>query len=544
MQHIPFFFATFALMNFSDKHHISHSILLFLLAALPFWLLDSQAVWLGDDFGYFFADSSLHNGDGDLITSIPQILRTQALHWSNCNGRFIVHSLVMFFTAICGPAIFSFCNALMFGCLFILFCRLVLPRKIPSLLRAIVLIILLWLCIPVPGVTMLSLVAYSINYLWTSVAILFFILIWERTTKKSIATIIACSLYALFSAALQESFSLPLSAALLIWWIVNRKTADNLRISLIICFWIGTALVFFAPGNLSHAAQGGGFSLQALIDKNYALASDLMFSSINVLAILLVICAVCIPQRCAGFFRRNILLLAAIIFALLLAAVSYTAVRQLFAPSIFSAILLARLLFSFFPFAGTSLSSRILIFGLSLIYAGCIAGAYIVRMYPVKIMNSLIDRTRAGATVLVIPPDSNPESRFFYFLFERYNDDPSCNKHLKLLFDGYTKRGLSRLYHPSHKKTAVNTILPASKEQIIHALENGDTTYSDLSIRTTHLSPCWSLAKFPARPDKKNKYTVSSPDGHLGYERFLVDSTYYYVFPGNIKTLTLKPRSK
>lgn len=519
-------------------------LFLFLLAAIPFWLLDTQAVWLGDDFGYFFADSSLHSGDGARITSIGQIPAAQAAHWMSCNGRYIIHSIVMWFVAIGGLQSFAVCNAVMFGLLFVCFYRLVLPGRETSLTKGIILLLLLWMCIPKPGITMLSLAAYAVNYLWTAAAILLFLLLWrDLGTACSAIRKYLTIFFALFAALLQESYSIPVSAGLLVYWWIHRRDITESQVAAILCFWLGSIMVFFAPGNLSHAEQGGGFAVQALIDKNRALASDILFSSINLLALILVGLIITIPNRCGEFFRRNSLLLTAVLASLLLATVSYTAVRQLFAPSIFSAILLGRLLFSFGSPNFSGFSRKMLAVGLYIIYGGLMWGAYIIRQYPEFAMKDIISQAKAGETMIIVPENPHPESELFNTIFDRYNDDPTIDRELKLSFDKYSKQGLSRIYHPSHSNSAIHTILPASPTKIVEAALKADTTYSDFKISTTPLSEYYNVAKFPTDSNGKMKYRFAgSPEGNLRYEKIRVDTTMYFVFPAEIRTIKLAQR--
>ncbi len=523
-----------------QKTTVAH-LVLFFISAISFWILDTQAISIGDDLGYFFSDSSIHIADGKQISNPIEIFSTQANHWNNCNGRFIIHTIVMFFLNFIGYKWFAVCNSIFFGLLCILTHKLILPEKKPTIISSFIVLLLLWLCIPRPGITMLSLAAYSINYLWTSVAILYFFILWEQLKGKStdkFKYFIPC--YALFAAALQESFSIPVSAALLFVWCINGRKISNIKIATILCFFIGTAIVFLAPGNISHAEQGGAFTISGLIAKNSALAKDLMFSSINLLAIVLIIIAVCIPSQCAVFFKRNTILLVSIITAILLATLSYTAIRQLFAPSIFSAILLGRIFFSYKPKGINNIERSIFTSGLALIYTGMIAGAYIIRQFPVMAMESIISQIKNGNSVISIPENKTEESALFNFLFSRFNDDPTVNADLKLMFDHYTKQGLGRLYSPRKSSNSVNTFLPAPKEKILSLTSNLDTTYSDKTINTVPLNKYYNIAIIPTDTSGKPKYKLASPDGHLVFERIKTNDSIIYIFPHNIKILKLK----
>ncbi|MCM1290625.1 MAG: DUF6056 family protein [Prevotella sp.] len=514
----------------------------FAIAVLSFCLLDIQSIWLGDDYGYYFTDSSIHKGDGTLITNPAQIFSTQMQHWMNCNGRFIIHSIVSFFVSIAGHTAYVICNSLMFGICFILFYKLVLPGRKMEVLPGLFMLILLWLIIPRPGITMLSLASYSINYLWTGVAILSLIKFFENLSYKNKyprSCQFWCPVAALLIGALQESYSLPLSAAFLVMLCINYKKYSTIQFATIICFWVGTAIVSFAPGNVSHAEMGGGLSVTSLVAKNTALAKDVMFSPINLLAIILIVISLTAKERFSGFFKNNLLLLTAILMSLLLATVSYTAIRQLFAPSLFAAILIGKILFSI-PLPEFNLSiKRLIEIGLGICYTGLIAGAFIIREYPVKVMDSVIFQVQSGKSIITIPNNNNEESELFNFLFNRYNDDPTTGQDIKLLFDHYTKQGLGRIYSPHHSKTAVNTFLPIQSDSIYSLLSKSDTTYSDGEITTKQITKYYRGAIIPAKDNGKPIYKVSTRDGKFTYERFYRNGNLYYIFPNYITTLTI-----
>ena len=99
----------------------------FAFAVITFWLLDRYSISVGDDLGYMFSDSSLHKGDGKLITSIDECFATQVKHYVSTNGRFLVHVTTHFFTAIAGLDIFRIVNSIMFGLLWLSIVKYVAP---------------------------------------------------------------------------------------------------------------------------------------------------------------------------------------------------------------------------------------------------------------------------------------------------------------------------------------------------------------------------------------------------------------------------------
>ncbi|MBO4964670.1 MAG: hypothetical protein J6C81_00195 [Muribaculaceae bacterium] len=515
------------------------SIFVFFFTAISFWMLDMQAVWCGDDFGYMFSDTRLHAYDGERVTNIGQIFSTQANHWMNCNGRFIVHSIVMFFVAIAGKTWFAVFNSLVFGVLVILFQSLVVPRPARNLGTGIASALILWIAIPKPGLTMLSLAAYSVNYLWTGTAILLFFLLWKKLDEASLSqrTFALIAAASLLIGALQESFSAPVSVGLLVWWIVNYKSITRRQKIVIILFWIGTLFVFFAPGNLYHASQGGGLAGNAIAAKSAAFAKDILFSPVNLLALVIIGFFIIDRNRCAAFCRDNLIIITSVIAAIALCLVSYTAVRQLTAPSLLSALLLCRLFIS--NDVVKFINSTIVTVGLIIIYSGMSAGAANIRQYPARVMQSIETQIKNGNSYICFPKNKNTESKFFLLLFDRFNDDPTTNRDIKLLFDGYSKQGFSRLYSPKGELNKVTTFLPLPVNEL-KAVATQSRIKGNLLYPAT-INDSYAVAKIPLNENGDPKYSFKRTDGvKLPFERYFSRDYLYLVVPADATPLAIK----
>lgn len=511
-------------------------MLLFIVSVGSFYVLDLQGLWMGDDLGYMFTDTSLHKGDGAILTSPSEIITTQASHWMNCNGRFIVHTLVQLFVGFLGKDIFCAVNALMFGMLVLLTCRLALPVGRFGFGSGLSVAVILWLCLPRPGVTMLSLVSYSVNYLWTAVIILFFLLFWRAVEEHRVKRngIIWACIYAFFAASWQESFSVPVSAGLIAWWCVAGHKATGREISVIICFLIGTILISLAPGNFHHALQGGGIAPQALLAKVTALGKDLLISPLMFLALAIIVWTIGKPEKCRQYCERNVTLLTAVLAAAILATFSYTAIRQLFAPFLFAAILIIKM------FVGhkfvSLLNSAIGVIVAVAAYSVITIGAYQIRRYPQEISRSLLHQATAGNSVLYIPENDNPPTPVFNWFFDRYNDDPVNGRDLHLVFDHYTKQGLSRLYSPGYDADHITTIIPVSQKTLEQAAAKG-------KVRNTAIYPAPLTKNYDCfrlySPGNESNVRVRSPKGkRFSYERIYSDDYIYYVVPAGMQKLT------
>ena len=323
----------------------------FLFAVVTFVLLGQYSISLGDDLGYMFADSALHKGDGDMITNLRDCITTQANHYFSTNGRFLVHTATHYFLAVAGMAKYNVANAIMFGLLFLLTVKFIIPQRQQRGWYVYVLsLFLLLTCVPAPGAVMLSLVAFAVNYMWTAVAYLAFLLMLKKSTTKATTFKQSPGLYiwscvgAIVVGSLQESYALPMSATLFIMAMFNLKKINSFTWTLIGGFFAGCGICVFAPGNWCHAAQGGGFTFDSIMRKSEALFEAVSVSAIALLALLLLIFTVVNRKKMKQIVAENAFFLIAIVVSLLLAVFTFTSERQLFCPSIFSIIVLGRII--------------------------------------------------------------------------------------------------------------------------------------------------------------------------------------------------------
>ncbi len=441
------------------------------LIIATFFVLNCFSIHTGDDLGYMFADTTHHSGDGVRVTSLAQCFSTQCHHYVTTNGRFLVHVLVMALLNLVPISLYRLLNAFMFGVLWLLTCRLVAPSKRSFSLYAVAWFLLL-VAIPQPGLVLLTLVSYSVNYMWVGVAVVAFLLALQR--KVSSKWFI---LYAAFVGSLQESFSLPLCAALFLGAILKR-----VPIPVVCAFIVGTAVEVFAPGNMAHAAQGGGFSLAALSHKLTALGADLCYSIIAPAALAALVWLCLQRKKAILFLNENIILVTAIIAALLLAMLTFTSPRQLTAPTLFTIILLLKLLPDNKYLATASVVATVAVMTIMGIYKYQIKSRY----------DSLIDCVRSGYTV-VFPKGETPCSANNTFT-RAFIPDPLCNRGLVAIGDKYTKQGLSRL----RGEKSIKTILPYSPQHIANLSTNCHITDcgDSLVVTTSSVAP-FAVAAVP-----------------------------------------------
>lgn len=437
----------------------------FAVIAATFFSLDCLSLHTGDDLGYMFADSAHHAGDGERVTGLWQCFTTQNSHYMTTNGRYAVHVVVMIMLNLVPLWLFRALNALMFALLWLGMLRLVAPTRPSQLMCAAVWGALL-IFLPLPGMLLFTLVAYAVNYLWTACAVVWLI-VWLRragTLSRNAAAVLLASCFV--TGTLQESFSIPVSMALFVASVMRR-----LPWKYTVAFIAGTAVVVFAPGNMAHAAQGGGMASAALAHKLTALGRVLTLSVIPL--------AVCMVNR------RNLPWIAAIALSLLFACFTFTSPRQLTCPTVLTLMLLLKWLDK----ATERIRNRRTI-KLTTVAIVAVTGAFMallaVLRLPVynrwqSVLHNLdkntaltwpdrekgvsADGTHKGVEVFPEGYDyvyADPKS-VKAALLRAVDPDPLLNRGLVGIGDRYTIRGLDRLRRYEHPDApALTGILPVA----------------------------------------------------------------------------------
>lgn len=531
-------------------------IVWFAFAVITFWLLDRYSISVGDDLGYMFSDSALHKGDGKLIATIGECFTTQAKHYVSTNGRFLVHATTHFFTAIAGLDIFRIANSIMFGLLWLLIVRFITPwQRIKNMFPLLLSLFMLWVGVPDAGTTMLSLVAFAVNYMWTAVAYLAFILLlkWSATThrpfRQNVVAYLFCGITAIAIGSLQESYSLPISAALFILSVFNLKKIKPLSLTMIVGFFVGCGIGVFAPGNLRHAAQGGGFSFDSILRKCEALSHEVLLSAIILLILILAILAIINVRQSMRIIHQNAFFLIAIAVSLLFAVFTFTSSRQLFCPSIFSIIVIGRIIMQW--------AKKVIFRSSATITMGLILLAILVAAYPLR-HNSYsiyekVLRQLGGSKKLIVAnaahSNYNTDCDAVRLLAERYAPDPLENKTLHLLFDGYTKRGLSRMGWENQKSTNIANFIPYPASVIeghfaphsVNIPIKNTYRFKALSVALDDRFKSVRLEKTTKDASKYMPFESEKDKSAIAFEKFIYKDYIYFVLPHNAPdTVVLK----
>lgn len=506
----------------------------FVLIAVLFFAVDCMSLHTGDDLGYLFADSAHHAGDGERVVSLAQCFTTQASHYMTTNGRYLVHVVVMAMLNLVPRWVYRAVNALMFATLWALMVRLVgTTRRNRPAVGALTFAGLL-VCIPQPAVVLFTLVSYAVNYLWVAVAYAALLLAirnkWKmqngecRMNGKGSAWLLVATFLV---GTLQESFAIPACAAFVTASMLRRLPW---RVTLMLI--AGTAICAFAPGNLAHAAQGGGADPDAIAHKVTALLADMPYLAIGWGTIALVGTLAIRPRQTVAFIRRHLPAFAAIAAAITVAAVTYTSPRQLTCPSF---IVLYLILCAAVPvlcpgedragekghsdrsFLRRERAVTIIATALAIVFLGTIA---VLRIPAYMAWHSATDRLNADTRLTwpdaqtgIVADISDVKEKFTetnIYLARAIAPDPLLNCGIVTIGDPYTIHGLQRL-----GASSLTGILPAHPS-LLKNTSPSLTNDSGPTLPTKNLGPLVITAGD----------TVSSP---RPLQAFTLDSIRYTV---------------
>lgn len=221
--------------------------------------IDGYGLW---GMGY---ELGPHNANLDQpIESFGDVWESQKNHYLEDNGRLPVHVIVQCFCGIFGKKAFDIVNCAMFAILIVLLAQLTMSGstdlRICGIMErlgwsAFVPITVAMLLLSEPKVWYNG-VAHSVNYLWSTVACLGAITLSNKNYKdwSTIIKIFLLPLYVLAGWS-HECLSLGVAAGFLYKLCADRHKMSKWQVAYIVAFWIGCALLVFAPSNFARMAE-------------------------------------------------------------------------------------------------------------------------------------------------------------------------------------------------------------------------------------------------------------------------------------------------
>lgn len=239
--------------KFIDKNQIKIMLLLIFISMLA---LNFLTPLLADDYSYGL------NLANKKLTGIVDITNYQIWHYFNWGGRTVAHTFAQTFLMF-PKAIFNIINSLMYtGLVYLIYLHGQLNRKENKKKAYLILLIhlILWFIIPVFGQSFIWLIG-SCNYLWTTVIVLYFLLLFRKNEHESKwYKVITMFLIGLLAGWTNENTSVGLIVILLSTLIIDKITTKkwNLtktKVAGIIGSLIGFILMICAPGNYVRNAE-------------------------------------------------------------------------------------------------------------------------------------------------------------------------------------------------------------------------------------------------------------------------------------------------
>jgi len=320
---------------------------------LAFYVQDRYAIYSVDDWIYAFeVNENAHNyqsvaednTDRQMIRSFHHAVLSQTQDYFKTNGRFIVHTLVQYFCGTKTMQQFVIVNSIIFA-LFTLLLIKVINRKI-GIYSLLFLLSSIWILLPHKGLTFMGNITCSINYLWTSVATLLFILLFETLINKSkfsLSLFILFILYSFVSGSLQESFSIGIAGMLVLFLIIKNKTINYQQRTVSIAYIIGTCICILSPANFRRFDDIGGMGFH--FNSILGLVSSPVF-------LLFIICMIILAHKnklLESIYNNFIIIIPIIINVIFSIFIAYNGRHQLTAINVFSMVFIMRMWMDYLP---------------------------------------------------------------------------------------------------------------------------------------------------------------------------------------------------
>ncbi len=337
-----------------NKRHFGYNgIIMMAIVAVAFGVLNFLTPQYHDDFVYkFMFEGGSVNYDHP-VRSIGDIVASQVEHYHSVNGRSIVHFLVQLFTGLLGKTIFNLFNVIVF-CAFIF----LLKKQSTGSTRqegdakfcvSTLVILVLVLLMPRFKDTFLWMTG-SINYLWSAMAALGLLLIYEKRRERAMDwSLLPMLIVAFLLGWTHEGITLPLAASLVLINLLSLKQSHGREqgLWLALAYLAGGCMIALAPGTIARSGMGGGLAPSALGLK--------VITGFVVLAKLRIVYLALLATAIAWFTRRNIakqiirhnsyLILAMFLSLGIVFASGLESSRTAFGLELFAMIYLLRLLY-------------------------------------------------------------------------------------------------------------------------------------------------------------------------------------------------------
>lgn len=302
------------------------AIAIIIAAGIGVWANSGTLIPNGDDFCFAFkivSDSEVTDAlHRQPLTSFPDILDGQKIHYAESHGRIPLIILSQLFGGLWDFSIYRVINTIIFCLTAFIMCRLTIPG---NPMTAVLVTAVLLFIMPEAGFLYNSPV-FSINYLWTLFITLCGIMIWKRNLWY-------LSPLMFIAGWSHEAFSIPIAGAMTLTLIrhivtLKRSGSSNMmtkefrqRLAILLFYGAGALILILSPGNflrLTHAGGVSGGILSSILHRGYN-----MLSNVWVLLFFAWICSFRFIRnknykaRYIDFCRNNIFIISTVGFSII-----------------------------------------------------------------------------------------------------------------------------------------------------------------------------------------------------------------------------------
>lgn len=434
-------------------------IIIYIFILVTLYILNKTSPLSGDDYYYSLIMRPDFNLDIEYspITNISDIWKSQIWSYKYYNGRFILHFIVQLFCSIIGLKSFQVINSIIFLLLIVGITKILrLKYKIKNCLDIFISLILILISIPVIGLTYLGNISFSINYLWTSCAVVWFLyILFNRPNNVSNFFLL---LFSFIVGSLQESFSIGLSCVLGLYMLTNLKKLHGTQKYLIIGFILGSVVGILAPSNFlrfeTHRGDSSFSIIGLFLQCIRVLLSLRMFW---LMSILLFICFIKNKkkQNLKEYLWAFGICIINILFAIV---VAMTGKHQLVSVELFSMIIIICLIYDYYN-DFLNKYSKYFSLGLIAIYLLLLVPVVKYRFLINKEYNSIMLQAGDVDSDTIVDKEFGLYSQTSNWLISKYcmlND-----------YSKWNKRGLSLYLTRGSNGHKIKSIIPAEKDTII-----------------------------------------------------------------------------
>ncbi len=236
------------------KNQTTYIVLLLIVTGVFFYLRSVNRNLYGDEITYFyvFSENRAFSCDSNLkeVKTISDLVESQINHYKVVNGRTIMHTIEQLFSGIVGTDLFFVLNTFVFILTIYLLVKMLFNNVHTFKYWLFVIVVLLYL-FPLPASLWVS-INFSVNYLWPLCLTLLVLYCWNKLQNRSSMSKVFYVLMPILGFVAgwsHESFAIPLSGVIFIYYCFNYKAFSKEVALLVIPLWIGTAFLVFAPGN-------------------------------------------------------------------------------------------------------------------------------------------------------------------------------------------------------------------------------------------------------------------------------------------------------